>query len=557
MRYKPLFVAGVLTLLMSLALAPAQAATQTEIEDAIADGIAWLVARQNTTAGHTDYGSWNAYFGQREAGTGLALYALCKNAHELGDEHPEIESPFDPDFEYHQNVIDGFNWAFARLSVVGIGVQDHTTGATGTLDDPDSNGNGYGVCAQSGLYFETYSTAILVAAIAASGTPDRLVDVAGSPVDGWTYGDVAQDMADFLAFGQVEYPVPDISTEGGWAHNAVDNGIGGFGSQGDQSITGYAVLGLSEAEDFGCALPDWVKAELNAWIDLVQDDVDGDTNDGGSWYSHPGDAVGVNVLKTGNLILEMAFVGDTPDVPRVVDATDYLVRHWNDPGAMDSLPGWNGNPAHYEAMFCAKNGLVSMGIWTLNGIDWFADFADAIVAQQYKAATPAFGSWQSSSGRGEPVIITEWAVLTLDEVVPQAPEPPQPPDVEVALDIKPTSCLNPLSVGAKGVLPVAILGTEDFDVSHVDPASVRLEGIAPLRWGTEDVAAPFDCTSDGPDGYPDLTLKFDTREIAGALGNVQDGDVLELQLTGTLLEEVAGTGIVGEDIVVILKKGKK
>ena len=138
---------------------------------------------------------------------------------------------------------------------------------------------------------------------------------------------------------------------------------------------------------------------------------------------------------------------------------------------------------------------------------------------------------------------------------------PPPPPQAVPVDIKPGSCPNPVNVKAKGVLPVAILGTGEFDVTQVDLASVDLEGVAPLRWNWEDVATPFvgkedayDCTEEGPDGYMDLTLKFDTQEVVSALGDeVSDGDVLVLQLTGMLLD---GNPFVGEDVVVILKKGK-
>jgi hypothetical protein len=136
--------------------------------------------------------------------------------------------------------------------------------------------------------------------------------------------------------------------------------------------------------------------------------------------------------------------------------------------------------------------------------------------------------------------------------------------VVVPVDIKPMSCPNPLNVGAKGVLPVAILGTADFDVTQVDVATVQLEGVSPLRWDCEDVATPFEpfigkeacdcCTEEGPDGYLDLTLKFDTQEIVAALGDVEDGDCVVLHLTGNLMEEYDGTPILGEDVVVILKK---
>ncbi|MFQ5803665.1 MAG: hypothetical protein ACE5JQ_12280 [Candidatus Methylomirabilales bacterium] len=130
------------------------------------------------------------------------------------------------------------------------------------------------------------------------------------------------------------------------------------------------------------------------------------------------------------------------------------------------------------------------------------------------------------------------------------------------MDIKPQSCPNPLNCKGKGVLPVAILGTADFDVTEVDPASVRLEGVPPLRSALEDVATPFDpftgkedcsddCTDKGPDGFLDLTLKFDTQAVLDAIGVGPDDDraCLVLELTGNLKEEFGGAPIVGEDVV--------
>jgi uncharacterized repeat protein (TIGR01451 family) len=102
------------------------------------------------------------------------------------------------------------------------------------------------------------------------------------------------------------------------------------------------------------------------------------------------------------------------------------------------------------------------------------------------------------------------------------------------IDIKPGSCPNPLNTKSKGVLPVAILGTEDFDVLEIDPASIRLESsAAPIRSSYEDVATPItdgeecDCTEDGPDGYLDLMLKFENQEIVDA--ELFDGTPVESQ----------------------------
>jgi len=134
-----------------------------------------------------------------------------------------------------------------------------------------------------------------------------------------------------------------------------------------------------------------------------------------------------------------------------------------------------------------------------------------------------------------------------------------PPILAIELDIKPQSCPNPFNTKAKGVLPAAILGTEDFDVSTVDPATVLLEGVAPLRDSLEDVSRPVDpredvcdCTADTGDGYMDMTLKFDRQEILAALGSVSDRDTIVLTLTGVTYD---GMPIEGQDCVVIIKKG--
>lgn len=129
--------------------------------------------------------------------------------------------------------------------------------------------------------------------------------------------------------------------------------------------------------------------------------------------------------------------------------------------------------------------------------------------------------------------------------------------IQVPIDIKPGSCPNPLNVNNKGVLPVAILGTEDFDVFDIDVASIRLEGISPIRSGYEDVATPFEgeiceCHELGADGYLDLTLKFTTQEIVDAIGDVNDGDEVILTISGKLSD---GRDFEGADCVVIIKKG--
>ena len=143
-----------------------------------------------------------------------------------------------------------------------------------------------------------------------------------------------------------------------------------------------------------------------------------------------------------------------------------------------------------------------------------------------------------------------WQTMTISRV-----------PVEVPVDIKPGSCPNPFNARSNGTMPVAILGTADLDVSMIDPASVRLAGVAPLRSGYEDVGTPYepyagkmdceyDCTEMESDGFMDLTLKFDSQELANA---VDDTGCVAVPLTGNFRDEYGGGPITGEDIVRIYR----
>lgn len=133
--------------------------------------------------------------------------------------------------------------------------------------------------------------------------------------------------------------------------------------------------------------------------------------------------------------------------------------------------------------------------------------------------------------------------------------------IEVPFDIHPTSCPNPINRKGNGKLPAAILGLADFDASQIDPTTVNINGVYPIKWNIEDVATPYypfigkelynmSCNTDGPDGYLDLTLKFNNQEIASLLAGYMKGDIVRLELTGELYD---GTAIIGEDIIVIVK----
>ena len=113
-----------------------------------------------------------------------------------------------------------------------------------------------------------------------------------------------------------------------------------------------------------------------------------------------------------------------------------------------------------------------------------------------------------------------------------------------------------------GVIPVAILGTEEFDVATIDPATVNIGGVYPLRWSLEDVATPYDgeiddppfkmnCTTEGPDGYMDLVFHFNTPAVAALFEDNEKKDVIIIQVDGQLVDD--GLEIMGEDVMNIVK----
>ena len=99
---------------------------------------------------------------------------------------------------------------------------------------------------------------------------------------------------------------------------------------------------------------------------------------------------------------------------------------------------------------------------------------------------------------------------------------------EFTIDIKPGSMKNPVNVGSKGVIPVAILGSDDFDVMDVDVASLAFgPNGAPEAHGKghpEDV---------NDDGIMDLMLHFRPQACG-----VVDGDT-ELCLHAMTLDGIA------------------
>lgn len=114
----------------------------------------------------------------------------------------------------------------------------------------------------------------------------------------------------------------------------------------------------------------------------------------------------------------------------------------------------------------------------------------------------------------------------------------EPVPKPITIDIKPGSNPNSINLKSKGVVPVAVLTTEDFDASTIDPSTVKFAGASPLRWTMEDV--------DG-DGDTDMGFHFETQEL-----NL-DEQSTEATLIGLTY---GGMPFQGKDTVNIVPKGK-
>jgi hypothetical protein len=142
------------------------------------------------------------------------------------------------------------------------------------------------------------------------------------------------------------------------------------------------------------------------------------------------------------------------------------------------------------------------------------------------------------------------------------------------IDIKPGSCPNPINMNKKGVTPVAIVGDGKLDLRSINPADIRLAGVAPVKFSYEDVASAipqpatsYDCTTSLADGQEDLSLMFLTQDLVAAIKENKevlgrepfDGEQVELVLTINSGDPAAAcdSGYIGKDRIQALVKGKK
>jgi len=548
----------------------ATAATEETKQTAIDNGLAWLAANQQIS-GTEGYWQYDADATGDLAATASAALAFIEEGYLPGDASV-----------YDAVVTRAVTYIFNRATVdtrFGVEFATYQRYAEDYNNDGIYNdGNNQAIYFEPGYYTRrVYTTGIVAPMVYALGNAlgtNAVIGVGSAAINGKTYAQAMQDIVDWFSWGQVE---PNyVNYRGGWRYDANWDSA-------DNSTAQWGSLPLLYAADWGLGVPQFVFNELTLWVNYIQD------ASGGSGYSAPWDMVSIS--KTGGLLLELAAIGAPVGDSRVVNALAFINANWN------TLPSgvWWGNLDHAYAMWALYKGLqvygflvpfdcgpenIMVGIGVPNapgGLpicfnstpatsapgDWYSHYCDRLCnTQAGDGSWPGYEYWTGALAVG-------WYINILNAVeIHVGP-------VEVAFDIKPTSCPNPFNMKvfeqwedpAKphqndnpkqgGVLPVAILGTDEFDVHDIDVSSVLLAGVAPLRHTYEDVAAPYvggdecGCTGSGPDGYTDLTLKFLKSDIAAALGDVYDGDMIPLTITGMLDD---GRAFEGTDCVRILSR---
>jgi len=169
----------------------------------------------------------------------------------------------------------------------------------------------------------------------------------------------------------------------------------------------------------------------------------------------------------------------------------------------------NGVGCPASNIFCD----VSWGFWTLDGVCWDLPF---VGVDQVLVTQPMTVAWflQPISSFGE--------------------SPPTGPNcVSINIEVKPGSNQTVINVAAKGVIPVAILSTNSFNASKINPLAVKFGATgteaSPRHWALQDVNG---------DGLPDLFLQFSTQNTGLQAGDTQAA-LMGMTIDGTPFRGIA------------------
>jgi len=358
------------------------------VDVAVDEGL-WYIhkAAQRYERNGLPFAEWGG--GNRVAENVSAVQAFQVQGHRPGGDPWE-----DP---YVEDVQRGWNAIFTYAKPDTMTMQ--------SAGDPDSDEDGIGIGIYQGRAI--YESGLALMALASTGAPDRVARTGPSAyVRGQTYYSIAQDMADWFAWGQND--AGSGAARGGWRY-------GPNSGDSDNSNTQFPVLGLAAAEhNWGITVPTWMKNELrDHWLAYTQD-----SSSGGFGYQHPDHWI--NVGKTGAGIMDLTWTGVPPTDARIARASQFIAAHWDD--RPDG--NWNGNVGEFYAMYAVKKGSQLAGIHQYGSHVWDNEYAAYLISKQEPDSrfddAGNMGGWRPMN--------TSWAVLILSPGLYQAlPVPVIPP----------------------------------------------------------------------------------------------------------------------------------
>lgn len=117
--------------------------------------------------------------------------------------------------------------------------------------------------------------------------------------------------------------------------------------------------------------------------------------------------------------------------------------------------------------------------------------------------------------------------------------------IQVDIDIKPNSDPNSINLCSNGTVPIAIYGSELFDIYEVDTNSLRFAEATVKVVGKKDPHSLCDYSDINSDSFTDLVCHFVTSDLASI-----DNESTHAVVNGQLF---SGIDIQGEDSVNIVK----
>jgi hypothetical protein len=326
--------------------------------------------------GDEEYGFWmNDYLRRWSvAYTAMTIVAFQSAGYYQYSDHP-----------YADNIKRGFNHILSYCNYELIGQQ--------YKGNPDLNGNLIGLKCSNYRQHTNYEVSVSLLAFAMSDSFDVVSKVGGPFVRGRTYGNITQDLIEWLLWAQND----NIAAKGGqgaWYYTENN-------PQGDMSVTQYPALAITLVSHFlDIEIPKWTHEEILFWVDKVQ------TEEGGFAYTATNPTGTIAMTASG--LIASAYGNLSQTDYRVEKGIDYLAKRWYTNISEDRQDHFGS----FYSMYGVNN-VCNIFDMTEEGINCTQDYQQFLLSKQNPK-----GYWQDASYlkiHVDPILATAWGVMILTE----------------------------------------------------------------------------------------------------------------------------------------------